>query len=206
MRDRIRTCSEIASARGRHARERARTGVGPLSPLRGEVAFAVSWLTSLMTSVVLAPFQARPAGSRDPVSYVPTPRELGVPGPLRHRPSGRLHGRYGALPSMSRLLRDLRRPAARAAARAALMTRIGGDDVTLVWAVALLDSGDERRLALHARAGVPDADVIAAWRSEARAEKATAEADAKAALLAKISDANRAEEDEGGQVFSPPRP
>lgn len=204
MKDRIRTCSEIASARGRHARERARTGVGPISPLRGEVAFAVSWLTSVMSSLVLVPFRGRSTRSRDP-AYVPTPRELGVPGPLRHRSSGRLHGRYGALPSMSRLLRDLRRPAARAAARAALMARIGGDDVTLAWAVALLDGGDERRLALHARAGVPDAEVIAAWRSEARAEKAAAEADAKADLLVKISDANRAEEGEGGQVFSPPR-
>lgn len=205
MRNRGRTCSEIAAARGRHARERRRSAGE--SPLRGEIVFGMTWLASLMASLALAPFRIRSAGSRDPVTYVPTPRELGVPGPLRHRPSGRLHGRYRAAPSMSRILRDLKRPAAHDAATSALMARIGGDAITLGWVVAMVDAGGIWRLALHARPGVPDADVVAAWQAEARADRAAAEAEAVAALKASIAAANAAEgNDDGGHTFAPPRP
>lgn len=180
---RQRSCTEIAAARARHARERVRTSTAPLSPLRGEILFGVTFLASLMASLVTSPFRARPAPDSAP-KYQPTLRELGVPGPLRPRPHGRLHGRYRAVPSMSRIMRDLRRPAAHDAARAALLVRIGSDPVTLAWAAALVDSGAEWRLALATRPGIPDAEVVSAWQAEARADKAAAEAEAAAANAA----------------------
>ena len=131
----------------------------------------MSWLTSLMTSLVMAPFRARPAPRPEP-AYQPTPQELGVPGPLRHRPSGRLHGRYRVPPSMSRIFRDLKRPVAHDAARAALMARVGSDGDTLAWVARLVDVGAEWRLALHARPGFSNANIVAAWRAEAKADKA----------------------------------
>lgn len=194
-----RSCVEIAGSRARHARERARTGVGPFSPLRGEIAFAVFWLTSLMTSLLMAPFRARPAPRPEPV-YQPTPQEFGVPGPLRHRPRGSLHGRYCAPPSMSRIFRDLKRPAAHDAARTALMARVGSDTDTLAWVAGLVDAGTEWRLALHARPGRFDAEVVEAWRAEARAERVAAEAEARATLMAKVATANAAEGNETGEV------
>jgi hypothetical protein len=170
--------------------------------------FGVVWLASLMSNLALAPFRGRPARNSEPATYVPTPQELGVPGPLRPgAPNGKLlHGRYRAAPSMSRVLRDLRRPAAHEAARAALLARIGDDSDTLAWAAGLVDGGASWRLALAARPGIPDAEVVAAWRAEAKADKAAAEAEAKAALRATISDANRAEEDDGGHLFTPAGP
>lgn len=193
------SCIAVASARGRHARERVRTGVEPFSALRGEIAFAVSWLTSVMTSLVTAPFRARPAPRPEP-AYQPTPRELGVPGLLRHRPGGRLHGRYRAPPSMSRIFRDLKRPAAHDAARAALLARVGSDRDTLAWVAGLIDVGMEWRLALHARSGASDSDVVSAWRAEAKTVKAAAEAAAAAALKARIGAENAAEGSDVSEV------
>lgn len=202
---RQRSCTEIAAARARHARERVRTSATPLSPLRGEIVFAVVWLASLLSNLVLAPFRARPAPSPEP-TYQPTAQELGVPGPLRPRLSGRLlHGRYRSTPSISRIFRDLRRPVAHDAARAALMARVGSDTDTLSWAAGLVDAGAEWRLALHARPGISDAEMSAAWRAEARADKAAAEAEAAATLRAKIAAANAAEgNDDGGLGPRPP--
>ncbi|HEY5797713.1 MAG TPA: hypothetical protein VIU82_22135 [Bosea sp. (in: a-proteobacteria)] len=108
---------------------------------------------------------------------------------------------------MSRILRDLRRPAAHDAARAALLARIGRDDVTLSWAAGLVDSGHVWRLALAVRPGMPDAEVVILWRSEARAEIAAAEAEAAAALKAKVAAANAAEDAvDGGLALRPPGP
>lgn len=192
-----RSCVEIAGYRARHARERVRTSVAPLSPLRGEVAFGVAWLSALASSLVMTPFRARPSPRSEP-TYQATPQELGVPGPLRPRPQDGhlLHGRYRVAPSMSRLMRDLRRPAAYNAARAALLARIGSDPDTLSWAAGLVDSGGAWRLALHARSGASDADVVSAWRAEARVDKAAAEGEAAAALRAKLVAANAAEGDD----------
>ena len=105
---------------------------------------------------------------------------------------------------MSRLMRDLKRPAAHDAARAALLSRIGGDAVTLGWATGLVDGGASWRLALHARPGISDAEVVAAWRADAMADKAAAEAEAAAALRASIAAANAAEDGVGGEVGSRP--
>jgi len=190
-----RSCIEIAAARARHTRERVRTSPAPFSPLRGEIAFAVVWLASLLSNLVLAPFRTRPAPGPEPSSYEPTPQELGVPGPLRPRPHGRLlHGRYRTVPSLKRIFRDLRRPVAHDAARAALMARVGSDTDTLSWANGLIDAGTEWRLALHARPGILDAEVVAAWRAQAKADHAAAEAEAKAALKTRIGAANAAED------------
>lgn len=203
---RRRSCVEIANARAWHARERVRTSLRPLSPLRGEIAFAVVWVATFMSSLVMAPFRARIPGNPKP-TYEPTLWELGVPGSLRPRPPhGRLlHGRYRATPTMTRILRDLRRPAARDAARAALMARLGSDLDTLNWTAGLVDSDSQWRLALHARPGISDADVVAAWRAEARADRAAAEAEAAAALRTSIGAANAAEDAaDGGFAFRAP--
>lgn len=196
------TCSEIAAARGRHARERSRDAGG--SPLRGEVLFGVSWLASFMATLLMAPFPFRSTPSVRPTAYEPHPRELGVAGPLRHRQRGTLHGRYRAPPSMTRIMKDLRRPVAREAAREALLARVGGDVETLAWVAAHVDASDLLRLAVHARSGRSDAEVIASWRSEARSDREAKEAEIRARDKAHGPSETAEEGDEGGHVFAPP--
>lgn len=197
-----RTCSEIATARARHGRTRA--AASGASPLRGEILFGVTWLSSLISSLLTAPLRARhPASSPEP-TYRPTPQELGVPGPLLRSSRGRLHGRYRISPSMSVIMRDLKRPVARDAARAALMAQLGSDPATREWAAAQIDSDDMWRLALHVRSGRSDVDVVAAWRAEAAAERAASEAEVAAALRARIGAADAVAQDggEGGDEAS----
>ncbi len=196
-----RSCAEVAAYRGR--RKRRRKADEGASPVRGEIAFGVTWVASLMTSLILAPFRRNSSPNENP-SYRPHQRELGTPGPLRHRQRGTLHGRYGSLPSMTRIMTDLRRPVARQAARDALLVRIGSDSETSAWVAAQLDADDLRRLAVHARSGRADSDIISSWRSEARAEREAAEAEIRARDRAKRTSLEIADEgDEGGHIFAP---
>lgn len=170
---RERTCADIAAARGRHVRERARAA--GVSPLKGEILLGVTAVASFMTNIVMLPFRRRSIPSRDPAPEHPTPRELGVPDPLRPRLVGTLHGRYGARPSMERLMRDLRRPVARDAALAALLARLGSDAATRAWLQAQVDADDLRRVVVYVRPEMSETEIIEAWRSAAAAEAASRE-------------------------------
>lgn len=168
---REKTCVEVAAARGRRARARALLAGG--SPLRGEVLYGVMALSSFMALVVMLPFRPRRhAPFRGDLPERPIPRELGVPGPLFRPRTGQLHGRYGARPSIERIMRDLRRPAARDAALAALLARLGGDLATGVWVQEQADADDLRRLMVSVRPGMSEVAIIEAWRSAAAAELA----------------------------------
>ncbi|MEZ2408106.1 hypothetical protein AB6806_14910 [Bosea sp. RCC_152_1] len=83
------------------------------------------------------------------------------------------------------------------------MARISDPD-TLAWAIGLIGSGHAWRLALAVRPGASDVDVVTSWRSEAKADKAAAEAEAAAALRAKLAAANAAEGKDDADVA--PRP
>lgn len=77
--------------------------------------------------------------------------------------------RYNEQPSMKRLVRDLRRPAAREDAVQFLLARI--DDVALRgWVINQIREDRINRLAIHVRSGLHDATVIASWQAELDAE------------------------------------
>lgn len=77
--------------------------------------------------------------------------------------------RYSERPSTKRLMRDLRRPAAREDAMQFLLARI--DDVALRgWIIEQISEDRINRLAIHVHPGLPDSEVIASWRAELNAE------------------------------------
>ncbi|TDT96714.1 hypothetical protein DFO45_1911 [Azorhizobium sp. AG788] len=192
------SCSGVASARARHRRARAEG----TSPMKGEILFGVTWISSFMAAMSVAPFVWTAAWLRPWMPkrdaeppHEPHPRELGVPGPLRPGTRGVMHGRYRSVPSMSLIMRDLKRPVAHDAARAALMARLGSDPATRKWAAAQIDGDEMRRLALHVRPGRSDVDVMAAWCAEAAAERAASEAEVAAAMRARTGAANAVAQD-----------
>lgn len=80
--------------------------------------------------------------------------------------------RYSKQPTLKRLMRDLRRPAAREDAMQFLLAHI--DDVELRgWIIEQVYEGRINRLAVHVRFGVPDATVILSWQAELDAENTT---------------------------------
>lgn len=204
------SCSGVASARARHRRARAEG----TSPMKGEILFGVTWIASFMAAMSVAPFAWKAAWLRPWMPkrdaeppYEPHPRELGVPAPLRPASRGMVHGRYRSAPSMSVIMRDLKRPSAAGSARDALMARLSGDPITREWAAARLNEDDMRRLALHVRPGRSDVDVVAAWRAEATAERAASEAEVAAAMRATTGAANAVAQDgsegDGGAPAAP---
>jgi len=77
--------------------------------------------------------------------------------------------RYSEQPSIKRLMRDLRRPAARENAMQFLLARI--DDVALRgWVIEQIREDQINRLAIHVHPGLPDTAVIASWRAELDAQ------------------------------------
>jgi hypothetical protein len=77
--------------------------------------------------------------------------------------------RYSEQPSMKRLMRDLRRAAAREDATQLLLARI--DDAALRgWIIEQIREGQINRLAIHVRPGLHDRSIIALWQAELAAE------------------------------------
>jgi hypothetical protein len=74
--------------------------------------------------------------------------------------------RYRSRPTLQKLMKDLRRPAARSDARAALEKRIP-DPITRNWALAHIDGDELNRLSIYIRPGISEADTMSAWYSEA---------------------------------------
>ncbi|MGO4571029.1 hypothetical protein [Microvirga sp. 2TAF3] len=182
-------CGELARARGHIAVRRSGGGVG--SPLRGEVLFAVCFLSSLMSSLVMAglrslfpsrfPFRLTDeevsmirflCGDREE-AYITEYERGGPPGPWERHGVGR----YSVSPPIGRLMKDLARPAARDDALDVLLARLD-DPVTRDWVMSCVQAGHLHRLRLHVRPRAKEEVVFGAWRTEAEAE---AEAEAELA-------------------------
>lgn len=149
------SCWEIALARARQARRQKKHPI-----LIGWVFIAA--LLSIRTPVMQpATPQQSDADNDWPISDY----ERGFcTSPKSHRQ------RYSEQPSMKRLIRDLRRPAARDDAKQFLLARI--DDVALRgWIIEQIREDRINRLAIYVRSGLHDVTIIALWQAELDAEK-----------------------------------
>lgn len=172
-----RGCWDVRLSRARHARAAAR---------KRNAGTLLAWLLFALAllSISVADFSVTPASStrkRKPVAAPPiapddggpgrpaSQYELGAPGTLRPRRRLEL-GRYGnRRPALARLLKDLRRPAARRDAADMLMARIPVGDAELrEWVQEQLDDGSVSTLALWARPGLSEPDIFAHWKEAAR--------------------------------------
>jgi len=155
-------CYRVAMRRARRAR---RTG---LNPVLVGLLFVLAFLSAPFERRVLPASVVRPeSGKASPESWPVTDYERGHPGPFKRRspPNG---SRYRARPSMQRLMADLRRPAARADAAAALARRIP-DPAARKWAAERIDKDEINRLAIWVRPGRSEEGILAAWQDEAEA-------------------------------------
>lgn len=154
-RRRGRSCWEAARSRARQARRKG------MSPFLVALAFVLAFL-SLSSS-------RRHLGSGD--DWPITDYERGVSRPLKRQRDGAGSDRYIARPTMRRLMRDLRRPAARAHAEQALLARLPDDDLR-EWVSYQIGKDRISRLSVYAREGLRDGAVVDAWRAELDAERA----------------------------------
>lgn len=158
-----RSCWEIACW---HARQARRQGMNP-------VLVALVFLAALLSIMpplsfpTTAPQRRRSCSGED---WPVTDYERGYPGPELKR-KGHKGDRYGARPSMRRLMRDLRRPASRADAEQALLGRLSDADLR-IWVSERIANDQINRLSIFVRPGSPDEAVIAGWRSELTADQA----------------------------------
>jgi hypothetical protein len=83
--------------------------------------------------------------------------------------------RYRSRPSLSHLMGDLRRPAARKDAAAALEACIA-DPVIRAWVAERIAKDEINRLSIWVSVGRSEEAILAAWRGEADAALAEAEA------------------------------
>lgn len=114
-------------------------------------------------------FPPSPSGSAESEDWSVTDYERGIGGHLiRPRPAASGTGRYRSRPSLTKLMADLRRPAARKDAAAALEARIA-DPVIRAWVAARIDKDEINRLSIWVQPGRSETNVIAAWRGEANA-------------------------------------
>lgn len=172
-----RGCWRVRLARARQARAAAR---------KANAGRLLAWLLFLLAllSIPVADFRATPARAtvkRKPMpvpplvpddggaSRPPSPYELGAPPSLRPRWSPHA-GRYGgSRPTLARLLRDLRRPAAGREAADVVMARIPAGDAELRdWVQEQLDDGSLTALMMWAQPGLTETDVFACWKEAAR--------------------------------------
>lgn len=173
-------CHAIARQRARHARRQGRSQTVVLlvflwaflsGPFRSP---SVAFLPGRSASVL--PRQPNQAEADEwPVTeyergaseYVIRPRSIAAGG----------NGRYRSQPSFSRLMTDLRRPAAREDAAAVLKTRIA-DPVIRAWVTDRIAKEEINRLSIWVQPGCSEKTILEAWRDEADAALAeTEEAD-----------------------------
>ncbi|MRN67701.1 hypothetical protein [Brucella sp. 10RB9213] len=155
---RKRHCSEIALARARQARRQKKHPI------------VIGWvfITALLSI-------------RSPISFPATSPRIDANNdwPISDYERGfsttpkQPRERYSEQPTLKRLMRDLRRPAAREDAMQFLLTRI--DNVALRgWVIEQIREEHINRLAVHVRPGLYDADVLKSWQAELDAENAAA--------------------------------
>lgn len=147
-------CGEIALSRARQARRQK------MHPIRIGWVFIATLLS--IRSSISSPAMPRldDAGHDWPISDY----ERGY----STSPKSRCE-RYSEQPTMSRLMRDLRRPAARDYAMQFLLARI--DDVALRgWVIEQIHEDRINRLAIHVHPGLHDATILASWQAALNAE------------------------------------
>lgn len=128
----------------------------------------------LVALVFVLAFLSLPSSRREPAcgdDWPVTDYERGISGPLKRQNDGADRGRYAARPTMRRLMRDLRRPAARADAEQALLARLPDDNLR-AWVLYQIGKDRISRLSVFAREGIRDEVVVTAWRAELEAERA----------------------------------
>ena len=157
-----RPCWQAARSRATQARRRG----------KNSLLVALVFVMALLSMPSSFPLPATPPRGQRPASageWPVTEYERGPVGPQR-RHRGR-NDRYPARASMRRLMRDLRRPAARADAERVLLARLPDADLR-VWVSDHIQKDRVNRLSVYAREGIPEEAVIAAWRADLDAERA----------------------------------
>lgn len=155
-----RSCWQVARSRAQQVRRRG----------RNRLLVALAFVLALLWVPVSVPVPARNGGRRLSLGEWPvTEYERGPVGPERRRQPRR--DRYASRPSIRRLMRDLRRPAARADAERVLLARLPDADLR-AWASHHIRKDRINRLSIYAREGIPEEAVIAAWRADLDAERA----------------------------------
>lgn len=164
--DRRRGCYSVAVRRAWQARRRG------LNPVIVVMAFIWAFVSAPFGEAVLPAPVTRSRGyeQRSPEDWPVTDYERGHPGPFKHRPSSG-GARYRSRPSMQRLMADLRRPAARADAAAALAQRLADPSVR-AWAAERIAEDEINRLSIWVRPGRSEEAILAAWQCEAEADLA----------------------------------
>lgn len=151
---RQKSCGEIALTRARQARRQKK------HPIQVGWTF-IAALLSIRTPVMrpVTPYRSDVDNERPISDY-----ERGISTtPKQPRE------RYSEQPSMKRLMRDLRRPAAREDAMQVLLARI--DDIGLRgWIIEQIHEDRINRLAMHVHPSFPDIIIIASWQAELDAE------------------------------------
>lgn len=156
-------CWAAAKARARQARHR---GMSPVLIWLLFVWWVLSGPVRGLPVRVLRGSQPQPANRKfeeRPCDWPVSDYERGAPGHLRPRRAG--GGRYSTRPSLMRLMKDLRRPAARTEAASVLLARIPEADVR-EWVKERLAEDEISRLSVRVRAGWPEEDIFAAWRAD----------------------------------------
>lgn len=148
---RQKSCGEIALTRARQARRQK------MNPILVGLTF-IAALLSLRSAPVMEP--ATPCRSAADNDWPISDYERGYStSPKPHRE------RYNTQPTMNRLMRDLRRPAAREDATQFLLARI--DNIALRgWVIEQIHEDRINRLAIHVHPGLPDTAIIALWQAE----------------------------------------
>lgn len=170
-------CYAVAMRRARRARRRG------LNPVLAWLLFVWAFLAAPFGLGILP--RRAPQSGNGQVSlddWPVTDYERGHPGPFRRRASSSA-SRYRVRPSLQQLMADLRRPAARADAAAALALRIS-DPAVRTWAAGRIDEGEINRLAIWVRPGRPEQFVLAVWKEEAEAALAEKAASGKGTDIA----------------------
>ncbi len=170
-----RTCWNAALAKARRSRSKARRN--PASAAVADLLFLIVLLASLVAdmfgmvfAIPSAPRRAAGAAAHEDgsPSRPPNEYELGMPGPWLPsvpRSTDRYRGRR---PTLSRLLRDLRRPSARKDAEAAVLALIPpGETLLRSWVAAQLLRQDYMQLAVWARPHLSIAEILQRWQDAA---------------------------------------
>lgn len=145
------SCAKIALTRARQARRQKK------NPILVGWIFIASLLSIRSTPVMQPAMPCRSAADNDwPISDY----ERGYStSPKPHRE------RYNTQPTMNRLMRDLRRPAAREDATQFLLARI--DNIALRgWVIEQIREDRINRLAIHVHPDLPDTATISLWQVE----------------------------------------
>lgn len=124
------------------------------------------FLLTFLWAIISSPFRSRRSQDQAHSEEWPiTEYERGAVGPFPRRQASS-NARYSARTSLSTLVADLRRPAARDAAYRALLERVI-DPVTRAWVADRFANDDIIRLSVWAREGRREDWILAAWRHEA---------------------------------------